>query len=112
MELVTDDQRRAEVLRELGTVYLHDLNQTAEAQACFEEVLAIQPDDPLAIEFMQNLGGGSEGSSDEEAATVEASPEPDSMLDDLSSNRPATSRNSWRFQSILLKIRRCSERSS
>lgn len=55
IEHVSDDARRAELLRQQAHLYVDDLLDEAAGVACFEKLLALRPEDEDATETLEQL---------------------------------------------------------
>ena len=70
LQSVEDDERRAEILQDLGNVLLYDLEQPDLAKQCFVELLALRPGDDDTRAILVELGGDEgEALGDAPAAT-------------------------------------------
>ncbi len=84
LQSVETDERRAEILQDLGNVLLYDLEQPELAKGCFEQLVALRPDDEDSRAILAELGGEPAPTAFEDAeataADVEALPEVDTEI--------------------------------
>ncbi len=80
LQQVEDDERRAEILQDLGNVLLYDLDQPELARDCFIQLQALRPDDEDVRSVLQELGGAEQlaaedtGEDEEPAADEDEEP--------------------------------------